>query len=273
MRIKRGKQYKKTVMFYKTNFNFQEPYEIILDGNFIQYCAKLHWNVKEMLMKLVGGIVHIKLSPCVYRELKDLHKSDKLIAGTINIAKSFRQDECKHEEILTPTECILKMIGKKNRHHYFVATQDVSLRETLRKIPSVPLIYFKHGLMTLDPPSEVSLIKCQRKEKIKLKPESSEKANLKLMLKNARIEKREEERQEKESLYQDKDFKKMKIELGVKRKAKGPNPLSCKKKQKIEDEEAPSAIKKIRRKRKPKDSSTQLTNNPSEGNEESIIQE
>ena len=45
---------------------------------------------------------------------------------------------------------------------------------------------------------------------------------------------------------------KMKIELGVKRKAKAPNPLSCKKKSKIEQETFSADIKKTRRKRRSK---------------------
>lgn len=252
MRIKRGKQYKKTVLFYKTNFGFQEPYTVVLDGNFIQYCAKLHWNIKEMLMKLIGGIVHIKLSTCVYHEIRDLHKKGQLVSGTMHLAKSFKQDTCKHDEILSPHECILKLVGKKNRHHYFIATQDVLLRERLRYIPSVPLIYFKHNLMTLDPPSDATVLKCDRKEKIKLKPENSEIKNLKIMLQEVNQEKKEQEYIEREKIYTDREFNKMKIELGTKRKAKGPNPLSCKKKQKLDDSiEACSDKKKIRRKRKP----------------------
>ena len=42
----------------------------------------------------------------------------------------------------------------------------------------------------------------------------------------------------------------MKIELGVKRKAKAPNPLSCKKKKKVEEGSIGESKKKIRRKRR-----------------------
>lgn len=61
MRIKRSKTYKKHVKFYRTNFGFQEPFQVIVDGNFIQYCAKVGFDVKEMLMKILGGIVHINI--------------------------------------------------------------------------------------------------------------------------------------------------------------------------------------------------------------------
>ena len=62
----------------------------------------------------------------------------------------------------------------------------------------------------------------------------------------------EEKEIERRYIYKSKERNKMKIELGVKRKAKAPNPLSCKKKSKIEQETFSADIKKTRRKRRSK---------------------
>jgi len=43
-----------------------------------------------------------------------------------------------------------------NPHSYIVATQDTSLRTTLRNIPGVPLIYLKMNNLILEPISEAS---------------------------------------------------------------------------------------------------------------------
>jgi U3 small nucleolar RNA-associated protein 23 len=61
MRIKRSKSYKKHVKFYRTKFGFQEPFQVLVDGNFIQACSKVNFDVKAMLMRLLNGIVHINI--------------------------------------------------------------------------------------------------------------------------------------------------------------------------------------------------------------------
>ena len=61
MRIKRSKSYKKHIKFYRTIFGFQEPFQVLVDGNFFQYCAKVKFDPKEMLGKIVNGIVHINI--------------------------------------------------------------------------------------------------------------------------------------------------------------------------------------------------------------------
>lgn len=84
MRIKRGKHYKRIMTFYKTQMGFHEPFNIILDGNFINYCTKVNFDIKRMLGKLVGGIVHIVLTECSFSELEGL--SDKLLPQTLDTA-------------------------------------------------------------------------------------------------------------------------------------------------------------------------------------------
>lgn len=189
-----------------------------------------------------------------------------MASGTLDLAKIYKRDPCAHAGTATARDCILKIIGTKNSKKVFLATQDKELRKTVRKIPCVPLIYFKHNIMTLDPPSQATLVKAQRvvfsqKEKIKSKPEPSEKDTLKAMIRQVKQEKYEEKDQQRKFALKDKERNKMKIELGIKRKASGPNPLSCKKKTKIESFSEPEAqnIKKTRRKRKSKSLDTKTT--------------
>ena len=61
MRIKRSKHYKRIIHFYRNNFEFEEPFKVLIDGNFIQACNKVQFDVKNMLMKLLDGIVHINI--------------------------------------------------------------------------------------------------------------------------------------------------------------------------------------------------------------------
>ncbi|OMJ73579.1 hypothetical protein SteCoe_27711 [Stentor coeruleus] len=192
------------------------------------------------------------MTNCIHKELEA--RSGTLVEGTLEKAKLYRKDPCCHAGETTAQDCILKFIGKKNLKKLFVATQDKELRKKARTIPCVPLVYFKHNIMTLDPPSEATLIKAKRKENMKFKPEASEKDNIKKQLQEIKEKEMEEKIVQRKYIYKDKERMKMKIELGVKRKAKGPNPLSCKKKSKIEqmDIQRGDEVKKIRRKRKAK---------------------
>ena len=67
MRIKRGKHYKRIVRFYVLNYGFSPPFKVLIDGNFLLQCVKIQQDAKEMLSRVLGGVVHIdiRLVPCV----------------------------------------------------------------------------------------------------------------------------------------------------------------------------------------------------------------
>lgn len=59
MKIKRQKQAKKTISFYKYNFNFREPFQILIDGTFCQAALKNKIQIKEQLPKYLMGEVQL----------------------------------------------------------------------------------------------------------------------------------------------------------------------------------------------------------------------
>lgn len=52
---------------------------------------------------------------------------------------------------------LIMIEGETNKHRYVVATQSQSLRESLRMIPSVPIVHVNRVVMVLEPPSETTL--------------------------------------------------------------------------------------------------------------------
>jgi U3 small nucleolar RNA-associated protein 23 len=96
----------------------------------------------------------------VFSELKSL--SQNLAPGTLEQAQKYKRDPCVHAGKTTANDCILRLIGQKNLKKLFLATQDKEIRRQVRLIPAVPLIYFKHNILTLDPPSEATLVKAER---------------------------------------------------------------------------------------------------------------
>jgi len=229
------------------NFGFRPPYNVLLDGNFIQECVKVQFDVKEMLMKLLFDPVHIIFTRCAYEELKSL--KSRLKPGTFEAAQSFKREMCTHND-LPASECIKRYVGDRNFRRAFVASQDVALRTELRQIPSVPLIYFAHNIMTLDEPTDLTLEKSERKEDLKLKPEDIERKHIKQLLKEVKEERKQEEKAALEELKKDKDNNKLKAIFKGRKKAKGPNPLSVKRKRRAGSSLEGGEGKRTRRKRR-----------------------
>jgi U3 small nucleolar RNA-associated protein 23 len=102
----------------------------------------------------------LKITKCISTEVQSL--SDHLSSSTLESLSKYRPDPCVHSGSTSASDCIERLVGSKNLKKLFVASQDKELRKKFRNIPAVPLIYFKHGIMTLEPPSESTLIKAER---------------------------------------------------------------------------------------------------------------
>lgn len=103
--------------------------------------------------------------------------------------------------------------GDCNAGKYIVATQEVQLRKQLRQIPGVPLIYLNRSVLVFEDISRATIAIVRQNEQLKLgRLDQAEKLTLKGV--------KDDERTNFEILSTSQRFK---------RKAKQPNPLSCKK--------------------------------------------
>ncbi|XP_026144375.1 rRNA-processing protein UTP23 homolog [Carassius auratus] len=213
MKIKRQKHAKKTISFYKYNFCFREPFQILIDGTFCQAALKNKIQIKEQLPKYLMGEVQFCTTNCALKELETLAKD---LYGAKLILQRFQIRKCKHVKDPVPaSECLLSMLGETNPHHYFIATQDQELTKALKKIPGVPLLYIILNTMVLDKPSERSLKHVQAVQLGEL-VSPSQQSSIKAL-------------KEKEGLSKDSNDRRGKKR---KRKSSNPNPLSCLKKKK-----------------------------------------
>jgi len=184
------------------------------------------FEMKSSLEKLLGEKVNLIIPSCIFKEVQSIESK---IPGLLKLLSQYKIEECKHG-LLSPTNCIRDYIGNKNQFKYFVATQDNFLRVQLRKIPGVPLIFFEQNMLLMDKPSKISIESSERRENLKEDPQKKEKKLLN--------EKKEEIRdflvaEFKESKYykrKQEEYKLNKLMGNIRKKAKGPNPLSVKKK-------------------------------------------
>lgn len=158
-------------------------------------------------------MAEIKLltTPCVIMECEKLGK--KLYAAT-NLAKTFPVHKCGHESAPISGAHCLKSMLKGN--HYIVCTQDTDLQEWLRRRPGHPLMYL-HGITPVfEAPSNQSKEFITQKS-LAMVENSSDKQRVLAKVTKAL----------KQAAPPVGDDKKI-----TKKRAKGPNPLACKKKKK-----------------------------------------
>ncbi|KAF7247070.1 hypothetical protein EYD10_07081 [Varanus komodoensis] len=227
MKITRQKHAKKNMGFYKYNFGFREPFQVLLDGTFCQAALRNKIQIREQLPGYLAGATQLCTTRCILKELESLGKE---LYGAKLIAQRCQVRHCSHfKNPVSGSLCLLSMVEDGNPHHYFIATQDQDLTAKIKKRAGVPLLFIIQNTMVLDKPSAKSLASVHTMQTNKLIPEH-QKQSIALL-------------KEQQGLVKTSDPKKRK-----RKRAAGPNPLSClkKKKKKSEEGSQPSASQKKR---------------------------
>lgn len=212
-------------------------------------------------MKQLTGIAVI--TQCEIRHLYN-KKGEPGIYEAIELAKTFERRRCghhpdQHPEPLPASECMLSVVDPSstgvNKHRYVVASQSQPVRQLLRGVRGVPLIYIKRSVMILEPMADESVQVRAKEERAKFRAEIKSKLGKR---------KRDEDEDDKDDKNKGEGEvkKKKKKNYGA---AKGPNPLSVKKKKKktttaapteanakTEDGEEPAKRKRKRKSKKAK---------------------
>ncbi|XP_003219510.1 rRNA-processing protein UTP23 homolog [Anolis carolinensis] len=231
MKITRQKHAKRNMGFYKYNFGFREPFQVLLDGTFCQAALRNKIQIREQLPGYLGGATQLCTTRCVLKELESLGKE---LYGAKLIAQRFQVRHCSHfKSPVSGSTCLLSMTEGDNPHHYFTATQDQTLATKIKKRAGIPLLFIIQNTIVLDKPSAASLASVQAMQTNKLIPEHQKESISRL--------------KEEQGLVKPLEAKKRK-----RKRIAGPNPLSCLKKKKKKGQEATQPTttkKKVNRKR------------------------
>ncbi|XP_055918200.1 rRNA-processing protein UTP23 homolog [Eupeodes corollae] len=224
MKINRFKKSQKVLAFFTTNFNYYEPYQLLIDATFCQAALQNQVIIEEQLKKYFQSELKLLTTQCIILEAESLGGP---LAGATMIVKRFYVHKCGHEgKPISAAECI-KSMTKSSR--YIVATQDKSLQQKLRKVPGRALLYLHKATPVLEGPSDAS--KKYVNKKSNALPENVEK-RIEGLKKTAGIP----------TTAGDDDANKLK----KKKKPKNPNPLSCKKKKpRVNNTERKDALHKV----------------------------
>lgn len=75
MGIKRQKQVRKSLAFYKKNFGYSPPYYVLVDGTFCRAALKQKINIREQLPKYLEAEVNICTTQCILDECEAFGKN------------------------------------------------------------------------------------------------------------------------------------------------------------------------------------------------------
>lgn len=155
MRIKRLKRYRKFINFFKVVYKFKPPFKIMVDGNFFHFATQNNFDLRDNFQKLLLDTPILVMTKCVMRELED--QGMAAMGNTLRDAKRVVKESCKHPGgILPADECIRLYIDKKNEAKVFVCTNDEILRNDLRNLGTVPIFFFRKGILIMDSPTEIT---------------------------------------------------------------------------------------------------------------------
>jgi len=225
MKVTRLKKASKRLNYYINNFGYRLPIQVLIDGTFAYASIKVRIGVEneiyfikcnfqnkltieDQLKNYLQFDLRLLTTPCIIIESEKL---DQKLQPVSNKLKTFTLNKCGHEKNpLTGADCI-KALVKEN--HYIVATQDRDLQEWIRNQVGIALLYLHNVVPNLDEPSLKSRKFIDGKSKASMKVTKFEDQQLTGLKK-------------KEGLVKEPTIRKLK------KKLKGPNPLSCKKKKK-----------------------------------------
>ncbi|KLJ09455.1 hypothetical protein EMPG_15125 [Blastomyces silverae] len=256
MRAKRSKKYRKLMHQYELTFGFREPYQVLVDSNFLRAVYSFKMDLLPALERTLHGKVRPFITKCSLAAVMASPSTQQYQQS--NSRPNARPPQlppptilplryCSHNEDSKPideVDCLLSLLSpntelKKNKEHYILATADPEptnshtqkwksiaatvpepptnyLRKGARQIPGVPIIYVKRSVMVLEPLSNSSEGVREGFERGKLK------TGIMKVVPGKRKRAGSEEGEEEEDRSMATKEKKQK-------RVKGPNPLSVKK--------------------------------------------
>ncbi|WVR08795.1 hypothetical protein IAU60_005853 [Kwoniella sp. DSM 27419] len=155
MRQKRAKTYKRVMELYTRTFGFRQPFQVLVSQDLLLEGAKSDLNMHKQFLQVTQGECKPMITQCC---MEALYKLGKDVQRTTDLAKTFERRKCNHRTALEADECLQDVIGATNKHRYVLASQSGKLRVALQNIPGLPIVHFNpRGVLVLSPPSTATV--------------------------------------------------------------------------------------------------------------------
>jgi U3 small nucleolar RNA-associated protein 23 len=167
---------------------------------------------KELISKLLGDPARVFTTKCVMQELRGLGPE---YSETKQACKRYALHKCGHPDHTSAADCLISQIKNGNQEHFFIATQDRGLKVKVQSEPGGAIIFVSVNGVHLESPSEAQRKQVSRSIDVQQLPRPEE-------MKVQPPESVEEIRQTVRDVASQRNVFRRK-------RAKGPNPLSVKK--------------------------------------------
>eukprot|EP00298_Acanthocystis_sp_HF-20_P030441 c9599_g1_i1.p1 GENE.c9599_g1_i1~~c9599_g1_i1.p1 ORF type:complete len:251 (+),score=86.53 c9599_g1_i1:25-777(+) len=131
---------KKLWIWYKAVCFLEEPFIVLIDGNFLHRCVESRLDISTKINAIIGGGIKTKLPQCVFEELVALGEE---VSGSRVAAKRFQRFNCNHSPALPANKCIDSILSQGKV--YCVATQDIQLKRDLHRKYGIPIFSVHSG--------------------------------------------------------------------------------------------------------------------------------
>lgn len=176
----KGKKYKRSQhcmqTVYASHFSFHPPYQVLVDASFCVSSLKHKIVPRDQLSVVLGGMAKPMISSCTLEELRKLaaKSRDEEESGAVFVGRRMEQRHCRHSPVQSSEECIKELIGADNPNHYAVASQSDDLKQALRTVAGVPLLFIQRGLLLMERPGRATLGRVRALESAKFAVSKSE---------------------------------------------------------------------------------------------------
>lgn len=112
MTVKRDKQNRRVLRYYRIAFGIEAPYSVLVDGNFLHAAGGKNLEVEERLQKLLNSRkVNVLVTRCTCHELQALGEACGAAAA---YASTLKRQKCGHpREPEGAGDCIASLVGEE----------------------------------------------------------------------------------------------------------------------------------------------------------------
>lgn len=136
--VPQAKSYMDTECF-RINYVFTPPYNVLIDTNFINFCIKRKLDLRTELLNCLLSNTELLVTDCVIGELEKLGRIYRVALAMVK-KPEFRRLECDHSGTYVD-DCLVRRV--RASRCYILATCDTELKNSIRKIQGVPLLYIQ----------------------------------------------------------------------------------------------------------------------------------
>uniref|UniRef100_A0AC34QAE5 PIN domain-containing protein n=1 Tax=Panagrolaimus sp. JU765 TaxID=591449 RepID=A0AC34QAE5_9BILA len=135
-----------SALFLKYNNQLGPPFHILIDTNFINFTIKNKMEIFESFMDCLYAKATPYVTDCVYAELEKFGQRYRLALKILKDPRVQRL-KCTHKGTYAD-DCLVQRVTQHKC--YIVATCDKDLRNRIRKIPGVPIMYIRNHRYTIE---------------------------------------------------------------------------------------------------------------------------